>query len=138
MTLATHSGSLECVRMLLAKWSYHNYSQSALMPPLCVAAFRGHLQLVKMFAKMYPSPEHIKTIHGKCSIRQFLFVFNFNYNSKGVNALMLAMTGGHHAVELYLIEFYPALWREKTPFGNTAADLIAHLPTPAAMLARRQ
>lgn len=64
LTLATYSGNIECVRILLNSWSYHNYTQSALMPPLCVAAFRGHLDLVKMFSKLYPSPEHIKTAHG--------------------------------------------------------------------------
>lgn len=65
LTLATHAGNAECVRMLLARWSYLDYTESALMPPLCVAAFRGHLELVKMFANLYPSPEHIKTVHGE-------------------------------------------------------------------------
>lgn len=46
----------------------------------------------------------------------------------GVNALMLAMTGGHHAVELYLGAAHPALWNVPTPHGQTAMKLINQLP----------
>lgn len=49
---------------------------------------------------------------------------------------MLAMTGGHMAVELYLSDFYPRLWKEKTPYGQTATELIKTLPNPSVLLAR--
>lgn len=127
---------MECVRMLLAKWSYAEYTESALMPPLCVAAFRGHMLLVQMFCKMYPPPEHIKTIHGEWV--KFVYGFDrcltcLNLIKSGVNALMLAMTGGHHAIELFLSENHPKMWKEHTPYGQTAVDLISLLPNPATL-----
>lgn len=64
LTLATFAGSEACVRLLLSKWTYERFSKRCLTPPLCVAALKGHMELVRWFCGMYPGPEHIHTAHG--------------------------------------------------------------------------
>lgn len=66
LTLATFAGSEACVHQLLDRWTYEEYTGASLTPPLCVAAMRGHMSLVVKFVAMYPSAEHIKTVHGEC------------------------------------------------------------------------
>lgn len=63
MTLASYSGSFDCVTILLTKWTYADYSEACIMPPLCVAAMRGHLMLVKLFCSLKPEPTEIRTAH---------------------------------------------------------------------------
>lgn len=67
LTLATFAGSELCVHRLLERWTYEEYTSASLTPPLCVAAMRGHMALVVKFAAMYPSAEHIQTVHGECA-----------------------------------------------------------------------
>ncbi|KAJ6646049.1 DNA replication inhibitor plutonium [Pseudolycoriella hygida] len=64
LTLASYVGCIDCIKMLLTKWSYKNYTESTLLPPLCVAAMRGHLEIVDLFCQLTPSPNDIKSVHG--------------------------------------------------------------------------
>lgn len=65
LTLASHSGNIDIVRLLLdEEWTYKDFTETSLVPPLCVAAMRGHLELVKFYAKLIPGPSDIVTPHG--------------------------------------------------------------------------
>ncbi|XP_037037583.1 DNA replication inhibitor plutonium [Bradysia coprophila] len=64
LTLASYAGCIECIEILLAKWTYKDYTESSFLPPLCVAAMRGHLNVVNLFCQLTPSPNVIQSVHG--------------------------------------------------------------------------
>lgn len=65
LTLATYAGCLDCIKILLTKWTYKNYTESTLLPPLCVAAMKGHLEIVNFFCQLTPPPHLIQSAHGE-------------------------------------------------------------------------
>lgn len=65
LTLASYAGCIDCVKILLTKWTYKNYTKSSLLPPLCVAAMKGHLEIVNLFCQLTPTPNLIQSAHGE-------------------------------------------------------------------------
>lgn len=65
LTLATYAGCIKCIKKLLTKWTYKSYTESSLLPPVCVAAMKGHANVIKFFCQLTPMPNSIQSVHGE-------------------------------------------------------------------------
>lgn len=81
LTLASYAGCIYCVKILLTKWTYKDYTETSLLPPLCVAAMKGHLDIVNFFCQLTPPPNSIQSSHGE-RIIHFLYKLNFRFREE--------------------------------------------------------
>lgn len=57
------------MQLLLKKWTYKDYTETSLVPPICVAAMQGNLELIKLFSTLKPHPNTIQTAHGATALQ---------------------------------------------------------------------
>lgn len=85
LTLASYAGCIDCVKLLLTKWTYKDYTEASILPPLCVAAMKGHLDIVNYFCQRTPRPTTIQSAHGEIVDLFSTIIFTFTMTVQFVN-----------------------------------------------------